>query len=137
MLSIIVIKDRKPKNNIWLLTLIHCNTFLYMIYQARIKLRKAYLKSILSVDARQHLLSLIPEICVRNELDQVSSKLPGHKSCHDNKIVECYDMREEENDLDFRIFSTMFRNRYLLEFVKYIYPFMTILFLLLFILELD
>ena len=46
------------------------------------------MKSILSVDARQHLVSLIPEICVRNQFDDVTSELVVHESLDDNRSVD-------------------------------------------------
>ena len=46
------------------------------------------MKSILSVDARQHLVSLIPEICVRNQFDDVASELVVHESLDDNRSVD-------------------------------------------------
>ena len=73
------------------------------------------MRSILSVDARQHLVSLIPELCVRNELDGVTIELLKHKSTYDKNNVGGNDVRTMEENTDF---STMIQNRYNYEFLR-------------------
>ena len=73
------------------------------------------MRSILSVDARQHLVSLIPELCVRDELDKVTIELLKEKSAYDKNIVGGDDVRTIEENTDF---STMIQNRYDYEFLR-------------------
>ena len=73
------------------------------------------MRSILSVDARQHLVSLIPELCVRNELDCVTSELLEQKSACDKNNDGDYDVRTMEENIDF---SMMIQNRYNYKFFK-------------------
>ena len=73
------------------------------------------MRSILSVDARQHLVSLIPELCVRNELDCVTSELLEQKRACDKNNVEANVVRTMEENIDF---LTMIQNRYNYEFLR-------------------
>ena len=73
------------------------------------------MRSILSVDARQHLVSLIPELCVRNELDCVTSKMLEQKRACEENNVEANVVRTMEENIDF---LTMIQNRYNYEFSR-------------------
>ena len=59
------------------------------------------MKSILSVDARQHLVSLIPEICVRNELDCVAGKLFEQKGVNGKNNDRTSDAQKSEENSNF------------------------------------
>ena len=73
------------------------------------------MRSILSVDARQYLVSLIPELCVRNELDSVTSELLRQKSTYDKNNIKGNDARTIEENIDF---SRMIQNRYHNDFLR-------------------
>ena len=83
---------------------------LYIIHlQSNIKNRKAYLRALLSVDVRQHLVSIIPEICVRNEFGPSLSEV----SNNDKYGRNLYEDKTEGNNFRNSPVPTTCQNRYM------------------------
>ena len=70
------------------------------------------MKSILSVEARQHLVNLIPEIRLRNQFDDVTSELIVQGSSANNGSVDCNNEEANESSVIPQQFSKRYRTAY-------------------------